>query len=71
MFAKANDINSLKLIDFGLSAQYTKKTSTFTGRCGTCIYMAPEVFSNYQYDKVRFFNYYSLWIFGALGLLCI
>ena len=53
MFAKKNDIGSLKLIDFGLSVKHNSKESTlFTGKCGTVIYMAPEVFTNYQYSKV-------------------
>jgi len=53
MFAKKNDINSLKLIDFGLSAKY-ESTNILRDKCGTGIYMAPEVFTNYQYTKVLF-----------------
>ena len=53
MFAKANDTRSLKLIDFGLSAKYgTTEPTSLTDKCGTAIYMAPEVFTNYQYSKV-------------------
>ena len=53
MFEKKNDISSLKLIDFGLSMKHNSKdTTAFTGKCGTVIYMAPEVFNNYQYTKV-------------------
>lgn len=53
MFAKRNDINSLKLIDFGLSMKHNNNEATiFTEKCGTAIYMAPEVFTNYQYSKV-------------------
>ncbi len=53
MFAKQNDIGSLKLIDFGLSAKYNNvETVALTDKCGTAIFMAPEVFSNYQYSKV-------------------
>jgi len=53
MFAKKNDIDSLKLIDFGLSTKHNNRESTiFTEKCGTVIYMAPEVFTNYQYSKV-------------------
>jgi len=55
MFKKQNDISSLKLIDFGLCAKYgEKQASTLTDKCGTVIYMAPEVFNNYQYSKVPF-----------------
>lgn len=54
MLGKPNDINSLKLIDFGLSAKYSEKeTIALTEQCGTAIYMAPEIFNNYQYTKVR------------------
>jgi len=53
MFEKKNDMTSLKLIDFGLSAKYAKTEAiTLTDKCGTAIYMAPEVFANYQYSKV-------------------
>lgn len=63
MFTKKNDINSLKLIDFGLSTKYNNKESiTFTGKCGTALYMAPEVFTNYQYSKVSF----CLWLVRRL-----
>ena len=55
MFAKQNDFNSLKLIDFGLSAKYNnRETVSLTDKCGTAIFMAPEVFSHYQYSKVIF-----------------
>ena len=54
MFGNVNDINSLKLIDFGLFAQYSE-TTILTEKCGTALYMAPEVFTNYQYSKVILF----------------
>lgn len=53
MFAKKNDVDSLKLIDFGLSGKY-ESTNILSERCGTGIYMAPEVFTDYQYTKVVF-----------------
>ena len=54
MFAKKNDINSLKLIDFGLSTKQNEEdTEAATGKCGTAIYMAPEVFSENKYSKVN------------------
>jgi serine/threonine protein kinase len=58
MLGKEKDINSLKLIDFGLSAKYNDKESiALTEQCGTAIYMAPEIFTNYQYTKVK--NWYK------------
>jgi serine/threonine protein kinase len=53
MFARKNDINSLKLIDFGLSGKY-ESTNILRDKCGTGMYMAPEVFTDYQYTKVLF-----------------
>lgn len=53
MFAKQKDNSSLKLIDFGLSAKYNiNQAISFFDKCGTAIYMAPEVFSNSEYSKV-------------------
>ena len=53
MFKNRGSTESLKLIDFGLSGRYNnKQTTTLTEKCGTVIYMAPEVFNNYQYSKV-------------------
>lgn len=51
MFERKNDINTLKLIDFGLSTKYDQCTTLFE-RCGTGIYMAPEIVLNQKYDKV-------------------
>ena len=36
-----NDLNSIKLADFGLSTQYLEEQEEFE-RCGTVIYMSPE-----------------------------
>jgi len=52
MFGKKNDIESLKVIDFGLSGKEVKDFA-LTSKCGTTIYMAPEIFDNYQYTKVK------------------
>eukprot|EP00826_Nyctotherus_ovalis_P022687 TRINITY_DN1753_c0_g1_i15.p2 TRINITY_DN1753_c0_g1~~TRINITY_DN1753_c0_g1_i15.p2 ORF type:complete len:124 (-),score=20.08 TRINITY_DN1753_c0_g1_i15:1275-1646(-) len=53
MFAKQNDISSLNLIDFGLSASHKDSANLiFTKRCGTAIYMAPEIFNESSYTKV-------------------
>lgn len=62
MFGKKNENSSLKLVDFGLSAKYsTKNTSTLTEKCGTAIYMAPEVYTNYEYSK-----YVDIWSVGII-----
>ena len=41
MFDDYNDLTSLKLVDFGLSAQYFEVLEEYEF-CGTLIYMAPE-----------------------------
>jgi len=64
MFGRKNDIDSLKVIDFGLSAKDADAFS-LTSKCGTTIFMAPEVFSNYQYTKVNRRMIYSMWICGV------
>lgn len=52
MFGRRGDIESLKLIDFGLSAKDAEDVC-MTAKCGTTIFMAPEIFSNFHYTKVR------------------
>lgn len=51
---KQNDLNSLKLTDFGLSVQLKEKnTSNFCfDKCGTLLYMAPECLNDTLYSKV-------------------
>jgi serine/threonine protein kinase len=46
MFKDDNDINSLKIVDFGLSTSIDVETFLFP-KCGTPGYVAPEV-ANYQ-----------------------
>ena len=71
-----NNLNSVKIIDFGLSGQYDLKTNmamSFSERCGTKIYMAPEMFGRAEYAKVvnniinTGLNSISRLIYGALG----
>lgn len=66
MLGRQRDINSLKLIDFGLSARYRERESAaLTEKCGTAIYMAPEIFTSYQYTKVRLGDEARAWIYGV------
>ena len=48
------DLSSIKICDFGLSAQYNDATCTrsFNEKCGTDIYMAPELWKKKRYSKV-------------------
>lgn len=50
------DLSSIKICDFGLSAQYNWNTCTrsFQEKCGTDIYMAPELWQRKRYSKVYF-----------------
>ena len=50
-----DQLDSVKLIDFGLAAQYDLKTTlimSFSEKWGTKIYMAPEMFGKNEYGKV-------------------
>ena len=50
MFKYKDDINDIKLIDFGLSSNSFEKKN-YLDNCGTLIYMAPEQISNKIYSK--------------------
>ena len=53
LFADADDLSSVKIVDFGLSVQYDIQiNSSLTEVCGTKAYMAPELFSKMEYSKV-------------------
>ena len=60
MFRKENDINSLVLCDFGL-AQENPGNSFLETKCGTLIFMAPEVISNRPYDSLV-----DIWSLGII-----
>ena len=51
MFRKENDINSLVLCDFGL-AKENMNNSLLESKCGTLIFMAPEIIMNRAYDSL-------------------
>jgi serine/threonine protein kinase len=50
MFKNINDLKTLKLVDFGLSAQYFEVLEEYD-YCGTLIYMAPEQIEKRVYSK--------------------
>ena len=65
MFSKKNDFDSIKIIDFGLSAQhfnylYNKEY------CGTFIYMAPE-----QIEKKLYYYSVDIWSIGILMFMLL
>ena len=51
MFRKENDINSLVLCDFGLAGEIFGN-SFIDSKCGTLLFMAPEVIMNRRYDSL-------------------
>lgn len=59
MLSKADDISSLKLIDFGLSAHSSRKTA-MSQAMGTVMYLAPEVILGEYDEKV------DIWSVGVL-----
>ena len=60
MISKENDLTSIKIIDFGLSAQHFHFLLN-NDYCGTFIYMAPE-----QIEKKLYFNSVDIWSIGIL-----
>jgi len=60
MLSKENDLSSIKIIDFGLSAQHFNYL-TNNDYCGTFIYMAPE-----QIEKKLYFYSVDIWSIGIL-----
>ena len=65
MLSKENDINSIKIIDFGLSAQNFDKLIN-NDYCGTYIYMAPE-----QIEKKLYFISVDIWSIGILMFMLL
>jgi serine/threonine protein kinase len=60
MMSKENDLESIKIIDFGLSAQHFTYL-TNNDYCGTFIYMAPE-----QIEKKLYYYSVDIWSIGIL-----
>ena len=60
MFRKENDINSLVLCDFGL-AKENLGNSFLESKCGTLIFMAPEVIMSRPYDSLV-----DIWSIGII-----
>ena len=60
MISKENDLESIKIIDFGLSAQHFNYL-TNNDYCGTFIYMAPE-----QIEKKLYYHSVDIWSIGIL-----
>lgn len=63
MFKNIGDLDSLKIIDFGLATFYETKVKKF---CGTVKFMAPEIVEDKSYDQTV-----DIWACGIiLYLLC-
>lgn len=60
LFADEDDITSLKLIDFGLSAQINNKKTSISKAMGTAVYLAPEVILGEYDEKV------DIWSVGVI-----
>ena len=60
MFSRENNLNSIKLIDFGLSLQNFDSLYS-SDYCGTFVYMAPE-----QIEKKSYYLSVDIWSIGIL-----
>lgn len=60
MFRKENDLNSLVLCDFGLAKENIGNNLLET-KCGTLIFMAPEIIINRPYD-----SFVDIWSIGII-----
>ena len=65
MLSRENDLSSIKIIDFGLSAQHFYKLMN-NDYCGTYIYMAPE-----QIEKKLYFLSVDIWSIGILMFMLL
>ena len=65
MFSEENNLSSIKIIDFGLSAQHFNYL-TNNDYCGTFIYMAPE-----QIEKKLYYFSVDIWSIGILMFMLL
>ena len=65
MLSKENDLKSIKIVDFGLSASNFDKLINHD-YCGTYIYMAPE-----QIEKKLYFISVDIWSIGILMFMLL
>ena len=65
MFSEENNLSSVKIIDFGLSAQHFNYL-TNNDYCGTFIYMAPE-----QIEKKLYHYSVDIWSIGILMFMLL
>ena len=65
MLSRENDLRSIKIIDFGLSAENFDKLM-IGDYCGTYIYMAPE-----QIEKKLYFISVDIWSIGILMFMLL
>ena len=51
LMEEAGDLSTVKIADFGLSAQVDSRSSNnVKAQCGTLLYMAPEIFRKKSYS---------------------
>jgi len=68
MLSDPNDLSTIKLIDFGLSVKYDDNLfgNMLNDRCGTIIFMAPEILLSKDYNKSV-----DMWSVGILMYILI
>ena len=52
LFKDENDLNSICLCDFGMACRFSNYELSMQEKCGTLIFMAPEVISKANYDHL-------------------
>ena len=69
---EAENIQQLKIIDFGTAHQWTAESTAMHERVGTLNYMAPEVLRANEQDPATYYNELcDMWSLGVIAyLLC-
>lgn len=52
MLKVKNDFSSIVLCDFGIACKTTVSSSSIEGKCGTTLYMSPEIIEGRKYDHL-------------------
>ena len=67
ILARPNDLNSVRIADFGLAKKMRNARGKFSAQCGSTAYVAPEVIAGQQYTPAV-----DMWAAGCImyALMC-